>query len=79
MKIFLPTLIISFIFLYAFLLFGGILLTKIWFCLLVIAAIIAAIITIAVNQDERIIALEKRIADLEENNLQENNLQEKQN
>lgn len=66
MKVFIPALIISYILLYAFLLFGGVfLLSQTWFCLLLPAAIIAAVITRTVNQDEKISALEKRIDDLE--------------
>ena len=65
MKVFFPALIVSYILLYVILLFGGILLSQTWFCLLVIAAIIAAVITRTVNQDEKISALEKRIDDLE--------------
>ena len=65
MKVFFPALIVSYILLYVVLLFGGVLLSKTWVCLLVIAAIIAALITAAVKRDERITVLEKRISDLE--------------
>ena len=65
MKVFFPALIVSYILLYVVLLFGGVLLSKTWICLLVIAAIIAALITAAVKRDERITVLEKRINDLE--------------
>lgn len=69
MKGFLGTFVICFILIYVFQLFGGLFIFEnIWGLLIVIALVMAILITVFINQETKLEELEKRIKNLESDN-----------
>lgn len=69
MKGFLGTFVICFILIYVFLLFGGaFIFENIWGVLILIALVMAILITVFINQETKLEELEERIKNLESEN-----------